>query len=338
MYDGRRIGLVIPAYNEEGLVGDVIDAVPSFVDRTYVVDDASSDRTWSEINRHAHVPMLERPVAAVADGGTSFARRMVPIRHARRRGRGAAVKTGYRRALADDMEVIAVVDGDGQMDPGILERFLDPVVSGRADYAKGNRLSSAAHRASMSRWRLFGNVVLTGITKIASGYWGMTDPQNGYTAVSARALRSIDLDALYDDYGFLNDMLIRLRAVDARVVDVPMRARYGEEESGIAYSSFVPRLSVLLLRRYLWRLRRTYLTPSESRRAGTYVIGLVIGAVGLGYLGWVTASTPTPGRLLLGGLLLVLGARLVVLAGTGSRGRDIQVGDRIDNPAEEGGA
>jgi hypothetical protein len=192
--------------------------------------------------------------------------------------------------------------------------------------------------AELSRWRLFGNVVLTGITKIASGYWGMTDPQNGYTAVSARALRSIDLDALYDDYGFLNDMLIRLRAVDARVVDVPMRARYGEEESGIAYSSFVPRLSVLLLRRYLWRLRRTYLTPSESRRAGTYVIGLVIGAVGLGYLGWVTASTPTPGRLLLGGLLLVLGALLVVLAGTGSRGRDIQVGDRIDNPAEEGGA
>jgi len=183
---------------------------------------------------------------------------VVPVRHRVNRGRGGAVKTGYHLALVEGMDVVAVMDGDGQMDPDVLDRIIDPVVAGDADYAKGNRLVDADHWAAMSRWRLFGNAVLTLLTKVASGYWRMRDPQNGYTAVSAETLADIGVDHLYEDYGFLNDVLVRLGTHGKRIVDVPMTAVYEDEESGIQYRSFVPKLSALLLWGFLWRLWATY--------------------------------------------------------------------------------
>ena len=202
----------------------------------------------------------------VADGaGTTVSesqsfldKRIVPVRHQTNGGRGAAVQTGYELALMSGMDAIAVLDGDGQMDPGILDKILDPVVDGEADYAKGNRLISRNHCAQMSNWRLFGNALLTMLTKIASGHWKMRDPQNGYTAISATALEQLSLTDLFDDYGFLNDILIHLDANGMTVQDVPMEALYGDESSGIRYGSFVPKLSMLLLSGYFWRLKRKY--------------------------------------------------------------------------------
>jgi len=273
-YEQTRIGVVVPVFNEAPFIEDVLESVPAFVDSVYVVDDRSTDGTWELVRDHAATEIVDpdgqSPTNGVryADGGAVLARpssteqtaspQVTAVRHTVNRGRGGAIKTGYRLALDDDIEVIAVMDGDGQMDGAILDRILSPVIDGDAVYAKGNRLVNSDCWAEMSRWRLFGNGILSVLTKIASGYWGLRDPQNGYTAVRAETLECLPLDDLFDDYGFLNDVLVRLGARGLPVADVPMRAVYADEESGITYSSFVPQLSTLLLRLYLWRLWVTY--------------------------------------------------------------------------------
>jgi glycosyltransferase involved in cell wall biosynthesis len=373
MYQGDRIAVVVPAYNEAGLIGEVLDDIPEFVDRTYVVDDASTDGTWEEIMRRVPDTATGRQRVTVApdaqvqitdggsetgdgtvqdadggsntgdgdvqvtDGGVHVDRRLVPIRHETNRGRGAAVKTGYRRALAGGIDAIAVMDGDGQMDPGILERFVEPVVTGRADYAKGNRLLSRDHRAGMSRWRQFGNDLLSYLTKVSSGYWRMMDPQNGYTVIAAGTLRSLELDDLYDGYGFLNDMLVRLNVADARIVDVAMQSRYGDEESGIRYSSFVPRLSVLLLRDFLWRLRTKYLLFDFHPLVGLYLLGFTALAGGLVYVGWTATSSPTAVNLLLSFVVLLLSGTLLTFAMIFDRAHNVNLEDRITDTSREGG-
>jgi hypothetical protein len=170
------------------------------------------------------------------------------------------------------------------MDPAILDRIIGPVVRGDADYAKGNRLRHAEYRRQMSAWRTFGNVLLTGLTRIASGYWRMTDPQNGYTAISRRALDRVDFESLYEDYGFCNHLLVRLNRQGLRIADVPMKAVYGDETSHIRYGSFVPALSLLLFRSYLGRLladgdRGVGSPPSVAQLLG---MGLLVGGTALG--------------------------------------------------------
>ncbi len=211
------------------------------------------------------------------DGGHATAVDIVPIRHETNQGRGGAVKTGYRAALADGMDIVVVMDGDGQMDPDQLDRLIDPIVTGVADYAKGNRLATAESRDRMSTWRLFGNTLLTGLTRFASGYWQMTDPQNGYTAISRETLQLVDIDGLYDGYGFLNDILVCLNANDARIVDVPMPAVYGDEESGIEYHTFVPQLSLLLAVGFVRRLCATDAPFGVGPAAALYGLATLIG-------------------------------------------------------------
>ncbi|MFB6164380.1 MAG: glycosyltransferase family 2 protein [Haloarculaceae archaeon] len=323
MYRGKTVAVVVPAYNEEGLVGSVIQSIPEFVDRIYAVDDCSTDGTWEEIlgcvrpedaEAGAAADATEAgSTAATADGGHATPR-VVPVRHEENSGVGAAIKTGYRRARAEEMDVTAVVNGDGQMDPSILERFVEPVAEGQADYAKGDRLRSRELHADMSAWRLTGNVLLTFLTKIASGYWGMNDPQNGYTAISLSALERLDLERLYDDYGFLNDLLVALNARDCRVADVPMTAVYGDEESGIAYSSFVPRLSALLLRDFCWRLKVKYFVLDFHPLVLFYLLGAVGGVLGVAYGLWAHVSRAS---LLASGvaiLICLVSAALVLFA------------------------
>jgi glycosyltransferase involved in cell wall biosynthesis len=279
MYQDTTIGVVVPAYNEAGFVGDVIDSIPAFVDRVYPVDDASTDGTWDEIREHAQ--RQNAPTSAlVGDGGTQ--RRVVPIQHSENRGVGGAIKTGYQRAVADGVEVVTVMGGDGQMDPDVIERIIDPVVDGRADYAKGNRLLTDDHHDSMPAFRYVGNVMLTYLTRIASGYWGIGDPQNGYTAISTDAIEAADLDEMYEFYGYCNDLLVRLNVADMRVVDVPTPAVYGDEESHIDYSTYIPRVSGMLLGSFLWRLRAKYAADRPHPVALCYLLGAGGLATGVG--------------------------------------------------------
>jgi len=290
MYRGHTIATVVPAYNERGLITDVLASIPTFVDRVYVVDDCSTDGTYEEVRQY-----VERASSAddgsdavdddatEATGGREFpGDRIVTIRHERNRGAGAAIKTGYLHALADGIDVTATIDGDGQMDPRALSTVVAPVVEGTADYAKGNRLVGASERGDMPAFRWVGNWLLTGLTKVASGYWGLRDPQNGYTAISHDALAAIDVEDVYEYYGYCNDVLVRLNAAEQRVADVPMPAAYGDEESAISYHEYVPRVSSMLARTFRWRLRVKYLDGRVHPLAVAYLLAFASVVVGVG--------------------------------------------------------
>jgi glycosyltransferase involved in cell wall biosynthesis len=185
---------------------------------------------------------------------------VVPIRHDTNRGVGGAIKTGYRHALRDGVDVVAVMGGDGQMPPELLADVIRPVVDGHAGYAKGNRLVTPGCRREMPDFRYVGNHLLSYLTKVASGYWGVSDPQNGFTAISQEALDATDFEEMYEDYGYCNDLLTRLNVAGVRVAEVPQPPTYGDEESNIRYSSYIPKVSTMLFHRFCWRVWTRYTT------------------------------------------------------------------------------
>ncbi len=246
MYKGKKVGVVTAAYNEERFIREVVETMPSFVDKIYVTNDGGTDSTGNIL-------------ASIAD------ERLVVMTHQQRQGAGAATLAGYGRACEDKMDVVAVMAGDGQMDPTILSEILAPVVEGRADYSKGDRLSNPQHKKEMPSWRVFGNSLLTILNKIASGYWHISDPQNGYTAISTRALRRLDLDRIYKGFAFENDMLIKLHVTGACVVNVSHPAVYRGQQSKIKYPRFIVKTSWLLLRGFLWRLWMEYIKRPSGK-------------------------------------------------------------------------
>jgi glycosyltransferase involved in cell wall biosynthesis len=270
MYRGHLIGVVVPAFNEWELIHETLVAIPSYVDRIYAVDDGSTDGTGAVIEKLQEI-----------EG------RFVCLRHERNRGVGAAIITGYQEAIAEGVDIIAVMAGDNQMDPEELPGLLDPIVEGRADYTKGNRLLYRGHRDGMGKWRYFGNTLLTFLTRIGSGYWHLSDPQNGYTAISSVVFQRFSPESIYPWYGYCNDLLVKLNAYGFRVMDIPMPARYGREKSKIRYSTYIPRVSWLLLRKFFWRLRVKYLFLQFHPLVLFYLMGILL--IPLGLLGCVNA-------------------------------------------------
>ena len=297
MYREHTVGVVVPAYNEEGFVGEVIEAMPGYVDRVYVIDDQSTDGTWNEIldtakkiKNEGSIKEELSPSLARTDGGSIlFDRakindpigRIYPIQHHENRGAGGAIKTGYIVALEDGVDITVTIDGDGQMDPGIMQRFLDPIVEDEADYAKGNRLLYKEYRQEMPKFRFIGNSILTFLTKIASGYWKTMDPQNGYTAISQYALENVGISSMYEYYGYCNDLLVKLNAKGMRVADVAMPAEYGEEASSIKYRTYIRRVSWMLLKNFLWRLKVKYLVLDFHPLALFYYFGAATSLFGV---------------------------------------------------------
>ncbi len=264
MYRDKKVAVVVPAYNEEMLIKDTITSVPDYIDKIYAVNDCSTDRT-AEI------------IEALAKDDP----RIKCISHEKNKGVGAAIISGYRQALEDQMDVIAVMAGDNQMDPAFLESFLDPIIDGKADYTKGNRLLSPELRKGMSRWRLFGNSMLTFLTKVSSGYWQMMDPQNGYTAISRQALEMIDLYSVYPRYGYCNNLLCKLNVHGLRVMDINHPARYGNERSKIRYGNYIVKVSNLLLSDFLWRMKMKYTMQGFHPLVLFYLCGVVLSILGL---------------------------------------------------------
>jgi glycosyltransferase involved in cell wall biosynthesis len=247
MYKGKSIAVVVPAFNECRLVKRTLDSVPSYVDRLYAVNDASTDATLSimleQAERDTRISVINRQT----NGGV-----------------GASIVLGYKMALKERIDIVAVMAGDGQMDPQFLPDLLDPIIEGKAEYTKGNRLFREDLRGQMTSWRYFGNVVLTYLNKIASGYWDVVDPQNGYTAITRRALSILDLDRIYPRFAFENDMLVKLNIHDVRVLNMPIPARYGEEKSRITYGSFIAGTSAFFVRAFCWRLWNKYVSRGEN--------------------------------------------------------------------------
>src|SRR5207248_7201735 len=264
MLEDKTVAVVVPAYDEEQLVGTTIRGLPAFVDRIIVVDDASRDGTAE---------------AARAAGDA----RVEVVTHERNRGVGAAIVSGYKRALAERIDVTCVMAADNQMDPGDLEALVVPVARGEVDYAKANRLFTGQAWQLIPRHRYLGNAVLSLLTKIASGYWHVADSQSGYTAIGLETLERLDLDRIYPRYGFPNDMLVHLNVVNARVRDFPSRPVYGVgERSGIRLRKVVPTISWLLVKGFFWRLREKYVIRDFHPLVFFYVLGFLMSAIGLG--------------------------------------------------------
>jgi glycosyltransferase involved in cell wall biosynthesis len=301
MLEGKRVAVVVPAFDEERLVGETIRGIPDFVDRIFVVDDASRDATSERVD-------------AVGDP------RVQLLRHEQNLGVGAAIATGYRRALEERIDVTCVMAADNQMDPAELASLVEPVARGEVEYAKANRLFSGEAWNVIPHTRYLGNAVLSLLTKIASGYWHVADSQAGYTAISLTALERLDLDRLYPRYGFPNDLLVHLNVQNARVRDVPSRPIYDVgERSGIRLRSVVPRISWLLFRAFWWRMGQKYVIRDFHPLVFFYSFGFVMTLAGL-VLGAVEAvlrilgneiTTPT---IVLVAVLLIAGLQMTLFA------------------------
>jgi glycosyltransferase involved in cell wall biosynthesis len=239
MYRQLRVAVVIPAFNEERAVTATVAGVPGFVDHVVVVDDASTDATSARAE-----------AGAAARGGA-----VEVVRHPVNRGVGAAIVTGYRRAAALGCDAAAVMAGDGQMDPADLPAVLDPLADGVADYVKGNRFTHREVWREMPPVRILGNLVLSTLTRVTSGYRHVFDSQCGYTAIHARAIAAVDFDGMFPRYGYPNDLLARLHVAGMRVVDVPVRPIYGPDwHSGINLATALHPISWVLLRSWGNRL------------------------------------------------------------------------------------
>ena len=301
IFQKYRIGVVVPAYNEERLITATVDGIPDYVDRIYIINDCSTDNTAQVIES------LNDP-------------RIFLITHEVNKGVGAAIVNGYKQALKESMDITAVMAGDNQMNPAQLPGLLLPIIEGRADYTKGNRLISAEFRGGMSNWRLFGNALLTLITKIGSGYWHIMDPQNGYTAISKRALMNIEIDTLYTYYGYCNDLLVKLNTFGFKAADVVMPARYGTERSTIKYSNYMGKVSIMLFKKFLGRLKMKYMILSFHPLVLFYLLGMTLVPFGVLFamyifvakmiMHWsVSANYP-----LLDALILISGVQFVLFA------------------------
>ena len=302
MYKDRRVGVVIPAYNEERLISKTLETLPDFVDRVVVIDDGSEDATAEKvrdsIQRDSRIEILQSDL---------------------NEGVGAAVVRGYRHMLSQEVDLVAVMGGDAQSDPAYLHNLLDRLIESGYDMAKGNRLFHSESARSMPKYRVLGNTLLTLFSKAASGYWSIADSQNGYIALRTDTLRRLNLSRITRGYDLENSMLIELNILSARVADVPMPAVYGEEVSGIRVWRVVPRMLLTMFSGFWKRIYLKYVLYSFHPVALFLFSGLALTFWGLGFGIWVTSNTIGPetastGTVMLAVLPFLMGFQLLLAA------------------------
>jgi len=302
MYKNKKIAVIVPAYNEEKLILKSISSIPEYVDKIIVVDDNSKDNTPNILD------LIKQ----------DFSDRLVIINHQENEGVGKAIKSGYKKSMELDMDISAVIAGDAQMDPEELYRLLDPIIDEKTDYTKGNRLTHK-DKIKMPKHRAFGNGLLTFLTKISSGYWNIIDPQNGYTAISNKALSSIPVDEVYNSYGYPNDLLIKLNIAKQKVMDIEMPPIYGNEKSGIKLGRYSFRLTGLLIKGFFKRIWKEYGGVNFHPLFLFYLIGLILFPIGL-LLSFIVlyyrlfGGSYSIGTVILTALLLIMGLQSFIFA------------------------
>lgn len=287
MYRGLTVAVVVPAHNEELLIGRTVASMPPFVDHIIVVDDASNDET-------------ARAAKAVGDSRTQV------ITLIENQGVGGAILTGHAEALALDADVSVVMAGDAQMDPDYLPALLDPIATGAAQFTKGNRFYGRGSFSGMPAHRILGNMALSFLTKAASGYWNLFDPLNGYTAISREALRRLDMKHISRRYEFENDLLIHLNILRVPAMDVAIPARYGDEVSGINLRKQAPRALAHLAKGFWTRIWWKYVLQSFSAVALMLFGGLALTGIGLAFSAWTIANTLGPATASAGTVVLAV--------------------------------
>ena len=292
------IAVVIPSYKVTRHILAVIQSIGPEVDRIYVVDDCCPDGSGSyvqENNRDPRVRVLFNEMNL---------------------GVGGAVKTGYCAAIEDGFDVIVKIDGDGQMDPSLLPRFVAPIISGRADYTKGNRFYDLEKIARMPKIRILGNAVLSFMAKLSTGYWSSFDPTNGYTAIAARTAAQLPLHRISRSYFFETDMLFRLNTVRAVVLDIPMDAKYETEFSNLKVSRILGEFFYGHFRNFCKRIFYNYYLRGMSVASLELPLGLgLIGwGVGFGIYHWARSiglnAATTAGTVMISALPIILGVQL----------------------------
>ncbi|GMW06886.1 MAG: glycosyltransferase family 2 protein [Gammaproteobacteria bacterium] len=294
--------VVVPCYGVGESILELIGRIGPEATRIYVVDDACPKHTGDCVEQHCRDD------------------RVRVLRHDTNQGVGGAVITGYRAAIRDGCDVAVKLDGDGQMDPALIHRFVLPIVERRADYTKGNRFYYVESAYSMPPLRMIGNVALSFLSKISSGYWKIFDPTNGYTAVHTKVLQHLPLDKIARGYFFESDMLFRLGLLRAKVLDISMASAYGEEESHLRIARVVPVFLASHLRNFGKRVVYTYFMRDFQMASLGILLGIPMILFGLifGLGEWLTGSVAgvfaSPGTVMVASLPILLGSELLLLA------------------------
>lgn len=297
-----KVAVVVPCYRVADHVLDVLAAIPACVDRIVCVDDACPEGTGRLIEERCEDE------------------RICVLRHDANQGVGGAMITGYRAALAEDMDIVVKLDGDGQLDPALIPRFVSFLKAGEADYCKGNRFYQVATLAGMPTSRLVGNAILSFLTKLSSGYWQIFDPTNGYTAIHAAALRLLPLDSLDKGYFFESDMLFRLNTIRAVVRDIPMTAIYGDENSSLKIRRIVAPFIGKHIRNFFKRITYNYYVRDFSLASLEWPFGtsLLLFGVVFGLFQWVGAAArdefASAGTVMLAALPVIIGLQMLFSA------------------------
>jgi len=294
------VAVVMPCYRVSGQVQDVIARIGPEVRQIFVVDDACPEHTGDFVERNC------------TDA------RVTVIRHAENQGVGGAMVTGYRAALASGADIVVKIDGDGQMDPALIPRFVKALAQGQADYTKGNRFYDLESLRAMPRVRLLGNAVLSLVNKISSGYWDVMDPTNGYTAIHRTVLSHLPLAKIDRGYFFESDMLLRLYTLRAVVRDVPMTAHYGDETSNLRVGRVLFTFPLKYLRAACKRVFYSYFLRDFN--AGTLQLlgALVIGGAGAlyGAAKWAlsirSGVAATSGEVMIAALPVLVGVQFLL--------------------------
>jgi dolichol-phosphate mannosyltransferase len=295
-----KIAVVVPSYRVTDHIQEVLSKIGPEVEQIFVVDDACPDNSGDFVEKN------------VKD------KRVTVLRHTTNQGVGGAVISGYRAALDAKADIVVKVDGDGQMDPALIPRLVEPILRGEADYVKGNRFDSLEDLFEMPRVRIFGNAVLSFWSKLSTGYWSITDPTNGFTAIHSKALKAVNLDKLRKSYFFESDLLFRLSVVNAVVTDMPMKAVYGDERSHLRIRKvlfeFPYRHTVNLMKRVFYK----YYLREWSIASFELPIGLSFTVFGIWFgLASVAAANSlgqaaTAGQVTLSAVGIILGVQLLL--------------------------
>lgn len=296
----KKIAVVIPSYRVHNHILNVIDKIGPEVSNIYVVDDCCPEQSGDFVQASCNDP------------------RVRIIRHAVNQGVGGAVMTGYQAAIEDGIDIIVKVDGDDQMEPHLIPNFIAPILAGDADYTKGNRFFDLEEIRAMPKLRLFGNSVLSFMTKVSSGYWDLFDPTNGFTAIHSDVAKHLPFKKISRRYFFETDILFRLNTLRAVVMDIPMDAKYGDEVSNLKISQVIGEFLAKHTRNFFKRIFYNYYLRDMSIASIELPLGLLLFLFGTIYGGyhWISSlssgEAAPSGTVMLSSLPIILGAQLIL--------------------------
>jgi dolichol-phosphate mannosyltransferase len=300
MINKSKICVVIPAYKVKDHILTVLEGIEEFVDKIYIIDDACPEKSGFFVKENFSDPRLSI------------------LYHEKNKGVGAATISGYKLAIEDDIDIVVKIDGDNQMNPKEMKKFILPIINGNTDYAKGNRFFYISSIRGMPIHRIFGNIFLSFMTKLSTGYWEIFDPTNGYTAIHVKVLKMIELDKISNRFFFESDMLFRLNIIKAKVIDIPINSKYANEKSNLNVKKIFFEFIYKNLKNTVKRFIYSYFVRDFNIGSIELIFGIILVCFSLyhGLINWIvsieTNTTASAGTVMLSALPAIFGFQLVL--------------------------